>query len=257
MSKLSKISLIVISLTAVVVVLGLLLFLGGESKVVVENEAIEYEAWNMEQNIIEEEVSEEQEEKMDDQDVEAGDEQNELEKEEQEEEDEKPASDESSGEAKEDKELKIKNNLVIWGHTKSSGRTIDTIIVHSSYNALGGDEYDKDLLIKEYKEYGVSPHYLIDRKGKIYRLVDDKNVAWHAGVSKVPDEREGVNNFSIGIELINNKEDKYTKEQYNSLNDLIDYLKGKYKIKYILGHDEVSPGRKTDPWNMDWKKVDR
>ncbi|MDH4330608.1 MAG: N-acetylmuramoyl-L-alanine amidase [Candidatus Moranbacteria bacterium] len=160
-------------------------------------------------------------------------------------------------ESEEEIDFDIKNKLVSWGYTKSSTRTIDTIVVHSSYNALGGDEYDTDLLIKEYKEYGVSPHYLIDRKGKVYRLVEDKNVAYHAGVSETPDGREGVNAFSIGVELINNKEDEYTKAQYSSLNNLIDYLEGKYKMKYILGHDEISPGRKTDPWNMNWKKVDR
>ncbi|MFC1609245.1 N-acetylmuramoyl-L-alanine amidase, partial [Patescibacteria group bacterium] len=124
-------------------------------------------------------------------------------------------------------------------------------------NALEGGEYDKDLLIDIYKDYGVSPHYLINREGRIYRLVEDKNIAYHAGVSKMPDGRKNANGFSIGVELINNKEDKYTKSQYSALNDLLDYLGEKYKIKYTLGHDEISPDRKTDPWNMDWDKVDR
>ena len=30
----------------------------------------------------------------------------------------------------------------------------------------------------------VSCHYLIDRKGKILKMVDDNKVAWHAGKSK-------------------------------------------------------------------------
>lgn len=169
----------------------------------------------------------------------------------------------NDGTGKEDKkensgsDVSIKDNLVDWGYTKSSGRKIDTVVIHSSYNALGGDEYDVSKLIDEYEEYEVSPHYLIDRKGRIYRLVKDENIAWHAGASEVPDGREGANSFSIGIELINNKEDEYTKSQYSSLNNLLDYLGEKYKIKYILGHDEISPGRKTDPWNINWKKVDR
>jgi N-acetyl-anhydromuramyl-L-alanine amidase AmpD len=183
----------------------------------------------------------------------------EMKKEEEKNDSEKEAdkNDDEEKEEKSDDDLNIKDKLVSWGFSKSNSRTIDTIIVHSSYNALGGDEYDVDLLIDEYKEYGVSPHYLIDRKGKIYRLVEDKNIAWHAGVSEVPDGRKGANAFSIGVELINNKEDECTKSQYSSLNDLIDYLKGKYKMKYVLGHDEVSPGRKTDPWNFDWDKVER
>ena len=30
----------------------------------------------------------------------------------------------------------------------------------------------------------VSCHYLINRKGKIIQMVNDKNIAWHAGKSK-------------------------------------------------------------------------
>lgn len=151
--------------------------------------------------------------------------------------------------------LKIIDKLVSWGYQKSSGRSIDTIIIHSSYNALGGDQYSVEELIGEYKEYGVSPHYLIDRKGAIYRLVEDKNIAYHAGESKTPDGRIGVNNFSIGIEMMNTKTDKCTSEQYSSLKYLLAYLKGKYEIKYVLGHDGIAKGRKSDPWNFDWNKI--
>jgi hypothetical protein len=149
------------------------------------------------------------------------------------------------------------DNLVSWGFTYSSGRDIDTIIIHSSYNALGGEEYDTEKLIDEYRQYGVAAHYLIDRKGRIYQLVEDKNIAYHAGVSEVPDGRKNVNNFSVGIEIMNTKNDKYTDSQYESLNQLIERLKDKHTIKYILGHNEIAPGRKTDPWNMDWDKVHR
>ena len=30
----------------------------------------------------------------------------------------------------------------------------------------------------------VSTHYLINREGKTIRMVDEKNTAWHAGISK-------------------------------------------------------------------------
>lgn len=149
----------------------------------------------------------------------------------------------------------ISNKLVSWGHQESSGRVINTIIIHSSYNALGGDEYDLGKLIGEYKSYGVSPHYLIDREGKIYCLVEERNIAYHAGESKTPDGRSGVNNFSVGIELMNTKEDKNTSKQYNSLRVLLAYLKEKYTIKYILGHNQIASGRKDDPWNFDWGKI--
>jgi len=162
---------------------------------------------------------------------------------------------EKEKEKKPDYQLSITNNLVSWGFQKAASRKIDTIIVHSSYDAIGNDPYDKNGLIAEYKSYDVAPHYLIDRKGRIYRLVEDKNIAYHAGDSRMPDGRTGVNNFSIGIEMMNTKADKYSTEEYNSLKYLVEYLKGKYSIKSVLGHKDIASGRKDDPWNFDWSKI--
>ena len=154
---------------------------------------------------------------------------------------------------------KIVARLASWGFQKSSGRTIDTIIVHSSYAATGSDPYSVDGVIAEWKAAGVSPHYLIARDGTTYQLVADQNIAWHAGVSKMPapDGRTNVNDFSIGVEMINTLDGKFTDAQYASLNWLIASLKSKYPIKNILGHDQISPGRKTDPWGMDWSRVQK
>ncbi len=152
---------------------------------------------------------------------------------------------------------KIVQSLVNWGFQKATGRKIDTLVVHTSYNALGGDEFDKDQVIQEWKDAGVAPHYMIARDGTIYQLVADQNIAWHAGVAKLPDGRTDVNSFSIGIEVINTKEGKFAEAQYLALNSLIATLKQKYAIKYILGHSEIAPGRKTDPWGIAWSKVSR
>lgn len=149
----------------------------------------------------------------------------------------------------------IINKNISWGYQSASGRLIDTIVIHSSYDALGDDPYSVSGLIAEYKQYGVAAHYLIDRQGNIYQLVKDKNIAYHAGVSSVPDGRSNVNNFSIGIELMNTKSDKFTSKQYDSLSRLVDYLKSEYKIKYTLGHNQIAPERKDDPWNFDWSKI--
>ena len=48
----------------------------------------------------------------------------------------------------------------------------------------------------------VSSHYLINEKGKIYRLVSDNRVAWHAGKSCWK-KYKNLNKNSIGIELAN------------------------------------------------------
>ena len=166
--------------------------------------------------------------------------------------------DEKKVDTKENKDAySVKRALVSWGfEVPTEKRVIDTIIIHSSYDALGDDPYDVDGLIAEYKIYGVTAHYLIDRKGTIYQLVVDKNIAYHAGESKTPDGRTNVNYFSIGIELMNTEKDKNTKEQYSSLKNILSELKKTYSIKYVLGHDDISPKRKSDPWNFDWDKVE-
>ena len=151
---------------------------------------------------------------------------------------------------------KIINHLVTWGFTPTKGRKIDTIIIHSSYNIVGDDTHNlEDIINKEYRPAGVSPHYIISRQGAIYRLVKDKDIAYHAGVSKMPDGRTGVNNFSLGIEVVETKTESPTKNQYVALKKLVDYLKSKYTIKYVLGHSDIAPGRKTDPWNFDWQEI--
>jgi N-acetyl-anhydromuramyl-L-alanine amidase AmpD len=152
---------------------------------------------------------------------------------------------------------KITDRFISWGFQKASNRKIDTIIIHSSYDAIGNDPYSIDGIIAEYKQYGVGAHYLIGRDGTTYRLVADQNIAYHAGVSTMPDGRTGVNAFSIGVEMVNTQDGKFTAAQYSALNRLIGDLKKQYPIKYILGHSDIAPGRKTDPWNIDWSKVQK
>lgn len=152
--------------------------------------------------------------------------------------------------------LSVESHLLRFGYRlPPAPRTIDTIVLHSSYNASGGDEYDLEKTISQYETYGVGAHYIIDRKGGIYRLVDEINIAYHAGASKMPDGRKNVNDFSIGIEMIANMEDGYTEKQYAAVNALIADIKTRYKIKNIVGHGDIAPTRKTDPWKFDWKKL--
>ena len=52
------------------------------------------------------------------------------------------------------------------------------------------------------KSSKVSCHYLINRKGKVFNMVPDKKIAWHAGKSKWK-KFTNLNKSSIGIELVN------------------------------------------------------
>ena len=112
-------------------------------------------------------------------------------------------------------------------------------------------------------------------------------IAWHAGASSYhfPGEEEprsGFNRCSIGIELDNagpltetpsgyrasfghvyKRKDTYyaahkfrgkpgywhtySEEQMTTLQELCRLLVDEYPIRYILGHDDIAPSRKTDP----------
>lgn len=161
----------------------------------------------------------------------------------------------ASPQSEQDDAPAIRDRLVSFGHTRSQGRSIDTVVLHSSYNNQGGDRYDVDRVIGIWKSYDVAPHYVVDRKGAIYRLVEDRDIAYHAGNSKMTDGRTNVNGFSIGIELLGDLDDGYTAVQYEAINALIASLKRAHGVKYVVGHADIAPGRKTDPWNFDWKKL--
>ena len=149
--------------------------------------------------------------------------------------------------------LKIVDKTVRFGMRATQLRNIDVVIVHSVFNASGGDIYDIDLIINQFSRYHVSSHYVIGRDGITYQLVKEKNVSFHAGQSSLPDGRKGANSSSIGIELMDSVGDAPTELQIRSLTALVKDIESRYHIKYVLRHSDIAPGRKTDPWNMNWE----
>ncbi len=142
---------------------------------------------------------------------------------------------------------------VDFGWRKSSTRAVNSIIIHSAFNNSGGDQYDIDLVIKQFRIYKVSSHYIIGRDGNIYLLVNEENTAFHAGKSRLPDGTGDVNDRSIGIEIITSFTESPTEIQMHSLKELVNDIRRRYDIKYILRHSDIAPERKTDPWNFDWE----
>ena len=101
----------------------------------------------------------------------------------------------------------------------------------------------------------VSAHYLIGPDGKVWQLVDELNVAWHAGESEWGG-RKHVNQFSIGIELVNANDGKqvFPKEQLSACASLVAAICQDYgiKLKDVIGHKDIATGRKTDPAGFDF-----
>ena len=159
-------------------------------------------------------------------------------------------------------QIVVMDNYVSWGHqtikkheNPSDARPINTIIIHSAYSHLDNDKYDLDALLKEHAVNNFAPHYIIERDGIIHRLVPDSTIAYHAGKSKMPDGRTNINDFSIGIELLNAETDSPTTAQYRALNHLVSFLKSVYPIEHILGNNQVSGENKLDPWNFEWSNL--
>ncbi|MCB0806230.1 MAG: N-acetylmuramoyl-L-alanine amidase [Bacteroidales bacterium] len=153
----------------------------------------------------------------------------------------------------------------------------DTIIIH--YTA--GPSAESSVNTFKVKASEVSAHLVVDFDGSVVQMVDFDTIAWHAGRSAFQD-RVKLNRYSIGIEIVNpgilkKVGDKYQawygklydasevieaihrnetsprfwyvyrEEQINAVMEICRLLKETYNIKYILGHEEVSPGRKQDP----------
>jgi N-acetylmuramoyl-L-alanine amidase len=103
----------------------------------------------------------------------------------------------------------------------------------------------------------VSSHYLVDRDGTIYYLVDELARAWHAGESYWGGNRD-LNSASLGIEIDNNGAEPYSEPQIKSLLTLLADLKERYGIPAanFIGHSDIAPTRKTDPGGQfPWRRL--
>lgn len=183
--------------------------------------------------------------------------------------------------------MEIKNHILSGPNVKKmvpspnhSGEyangNLDTVIMH--YTA---GPYKTSLRTLINPKVKASAHIILDRDGSITQLIPFNQIAWHAGRSYYQG-RSGFNKYSIGIEMVNSgfltksgniyrawygeafnpseviegihrnqSRPKYwhiyTPEQIDAAYDLVQALIDTYGIKYILGHEEIAPKRKTDP----------
>ncbi len=124
---------------------------------------------------------------------------------------------------------------------------------------------------------GANAHIIIDRDGTVFQCRPFNITAGHAGKSKWIDRKTGeryenLNSCSIGIELANGGSsfptkfsklppvrakhknggpetdwETYPAEQLAAAEKVCQTLRRRYNIDDVLGHDEIAPGRKTDP----------
>lgn len=101
----------------------------------------------------------------------------------------------------------------------------------------------------------VSAHCVVRREGTVEQYVPFSQRAWHAGLSSFQG-RKRCNDFSIGIEMEGADNTPYTKAQYDALQAITSFLMSAYPaitLGRIVGHNDIAPGRKTDPGQaFDW-----
>lgn len=133
---------------------------------------------------------------------------------------------------------------------------VDTIVLHST--VIPTLEVTAHAFYR--KESEVSSHFIIGKDGSVIESVNPYYRAWHAGRSRDFLKRDNLNNFSIGIELVNlnNGKDPYPEPQIEALRSLILSLKYQYPLKYITSHKYIAIpiGRKIDPAGFPWKTMD-
>lgn len=151
---------------------------------------------------------------------------------------------------------------------RPDGAVVDLIVVHNISlppGQFGGPYIDDffqnqlsieaDPFFAEIKDLQVSAHFLIRRDGALHQYVGCDKRAWHAGASSWCG-REQCNDFSIGIELEGTDTTPFTTAQYQQLAALIQLLRQEYpsiQADRIVGHEDIAPGRKTDPGPcFDW-----
>ena len=132
---------------------------------------------------------------------------------------------------------------------------VEMVVLHCSAFPL-------EKCLEIWNGYQVSPHYVIDEQGELFKLVYEKYRAYHAGKGYWYGREGDMNEGSIGIELVNmslgQTSDSYTKAQLNTLIPLLQNLIKKYNIKpqNIVGHSDIAPSRKADPGlAFPWEKL--
>jgi N-acetylmuramoyl-L-alanine amidase len=161
----------------------------------------------------------------------------------------------------------------------NAGGKVQHVFLVMHYTAGRSAESSINYLIQPAAK--ASAHVVIGRDGSITQLVPFDTVAWHAGTSSW-EGYDGMNRYSLGIELDNagpmqrqgnrwlawfgatyddadvleavHKHETrprgwhtFTPVQIEAALELADLLVNFYKLRDVVGHDDIAPGRKQDP----------
>lgn len=153
---------------------------------------------------------------------------------------------------------------------RPDGAVVSLLVIHNISlppGQFGGDDVeqlfmgtldcDRHQFYAQLRGLRVSSHLFIRRDGEVLQFVPYQRRAWHAGVSRMQG-RERCNDFSIGIELEGTDHQPYTDAQYLALAAASRDIMRRFPaitLGRIVGHNDIAPGRKTDPGPaFDWPR---
>lgn len=132
-------------------------------------------------------------------------------------------------------------------YKKVSRKKTRFIIVHTSEGGLNSTlrvvSHGKKMR-SGYKTNGGHAHYVISRNGRVYRIMDKRYVADHAGRSMWNGQTD-ISKISIGIELAGYHYGEIAEKQYRSVGILIEILQRIYDLddSAVLTHSQVAYGK--------------
>jgi len=140
---------------------------------------------------------------------------------------------------------------------RPDGAAVDILLLHYTDMARAEDAVER--LCDPAAQ--VSAHYVVAEDGRVWRLVDERRRAWHAGVSWW-DGTADVNSHSVGIEIANPGHSHgyrpFPEVQMAAVESLCRQILARHPIPphRVVGHSDVSVGRKIDPGHLfDWRRL--
>ncbi|RYE06039.1 MAG: N-acetylmuramoyl-L-alanine amidase [Rickettsiaceae bacterium] len=153
----------------------------------------------------------------------------------------------------------LKSGISATNNSKfSEARKLDTEVscVVITYSVCQGS---LEQTINTLHKNGTSVHYIIDQNGKQYQSVDDyTQKAYYAGLSSWKGQ-ENVNEFAIGVMLINDGESKFTSEQKTAVTSLLKDIASRHpdiNIKNdVIGLGEVAARHIAPGKHFFWQEL--
>lgn len=144
-----------------------------------------------------------------------------------------------------------------WDDRSADAGPVDTLVLHYTGMVSVGVALERltDPAAK------VSAHWCVGEDGTLWRLVPEERRAWHAGLSEWRGRRS-VNDFSVGIELVNPGHEHgyrlFPPAQMDALLDLVGAIIRRHPIdpRNVVAHSDIAPSRRQDPGELfDWARL--